>query len=122
MLFFITKKGNLSSRRSPCRLRACPGANAEEKMQNHYLTDAELDAIEGSFIDLVQPPTGYATTRPLTNISAFAPELAGSHIRESSDTAEAAAAAGLAPELPAEIPGIVLPFSRPKTRNILPRS
>lgn len=84
-----------------------PGINSEEKMQNRYLTDAELDALlpkEG--YSIVTPPPGYATIRPPANLTGFAPELAGFHIQESSDAAEAAAAAGLAPELPTEIPGV----------------
>ncbi|KAL5513048.1 PRP10 [Sanghuangporus vaninii] len=83
-----------------------PGLNLESK-QNRYLTDEELNMLlpsEGYFI--VPPPPGYAPARAPPQLGGFAPELAGFHIQEGSDAAAAAAAAGLAPELPTEIPGV----------------
>jgi splicing factor 3B subunit 1 len=84
-----------------------PGFMHEDK-HNRYLTDEELDT--------VLPPTGYAIVTPPPR---YAPMVAprklmatpiaepgGFHIQESSDAAAVAAAAGLAPELPTEIPGV----------------
>ena len=83
-----------------------PGVMNEDK-HNRYLTDDELNAIlpqTGYFI--VPPPPGYAPLRVPPQLTGYAPELAGFHIQEGSDAAAAAAAAGLAPELPTEIPGV----------------
>ncbi|KAF9052360.1 ARM repeat-containing protein [Hymenopellis radicata] len=85
-----------------------PGIMQDDK-HNRYLTDEELDA--------VLPPTGYAIVTPPPG---YAPSVAprrllatpmhtdvgGFQIQESSDAAAVAAAAGLAPELPTEIPGV----------------
>jgi splicing factor 3B subunit 1 len=75
---------------------------------NRYLTDDKVDA--------VVPPTGYTIiTLPPGYAPLVAPrklmatpiaEPGGFHIQESSDAAAVAAAAGLAPELPTEIPGV----------------
>ncbi|KAI0793874.1 small nuclear ribonucleoprotein [Fomes fomentarius] len=71
-----------------------PGLLHEDK-HNRYLTDEELDALlPSSGYVIVTPPPGYA------------PLLGGFQIQESSDAAAVAAAAGLAPELPTEIPGV----------------
>ena len=84
-----------------------PGFMLEEK-HNRYLTDEELNAIlPPTGYVIVTPPPGYATRRgPSQLLSAPTPELPGFHIQDGSDAAAAAAAAGLAPELPTEIPGV----------------
>lgn len=84
-----------------------PGIMQEDK-HNRYLTDEELDAIlPSSGYVIVTPPPGYAPLRVAPKfLTGTAPELAGFHIQEGSDAAAAAAAAGLAPELPTEIPGV----------------
>ena len=84
-----------------------PGFMHEDK-HNRYLTDEELDAILPSQgYAIVTPPPGYA---PLVRPPKLGPppsaELGGFQIQESSDAAAVAAAAGLAPELPTEIPGV----------------
>ena len=93
-----------------------PGLMHEDK-HNRYLTDEELDAIlPSSGYAIVTPPPGYA---PLVRPPKLAPpsstELGGFQIQESSDAAAVAAAAGLAPELPTEIPGVGnLAFFKPE--------
>lgn len=83
-----------------------PGLMSEEK-HNRYLTDDELNAILPSTgYVIVTPPPGYAPMRAPPQLTGIAPELAGFHIQDGSDAAAAAAAAGLAPELPTEIPGV----------------
>lgn len=83
-----------------------PSFMSEEK-HNRYLTDEELNAILPSTgYVIVTPPPGYAQMRAPPQLTGIAPELSGFHIQESSDAAAAAAAAGLAPELPTEIPGV----------------
>lgn len=81
-----------------------PGFMHEDK-HNRYLTDEELDAIlPSSGYAIVTPPPGYA---PLVRPPKFATpvtEIGGFQIQEGSDAA--AAAAGLAPDLPTEIPGV----------------
>lgn len=83
-----------------------PGFMHEDK-HNRYLTDEELDAIlPASGYAIVTPPPGYA---PLVRPPKFATpvtEVGGFQIQESSDAAAVAAAQGLAPELPTEIPGV----------------
>lgn len=83
-----------------------PGFMQEDK-HNRYLTDEELDAIlPASGYSIVTPPPGYA---PLVRPPKFATpvtEVGGFQIQEGSDAAAMAAAAGLAPELPTEIPGV----------------
>ncbi|KAI0343262.1 small nuclear ribonucleoprotein [Trametopsis cervina] len=81
-----------------------PGFMQEDK-HNRYLTDEELDAIlPTSGYSIVTPPPGYA---PLVRPPKFATAITeGFQIQESSDAAQVAAAAGLAPELPTEIPGV----------------
>lgn len=83
-----------------------PGFLQEDKL-NRYLSDEELDAILPSAgYTIVTPPPGYA---PLVRPPKFAnpvTEVGGFQIQESSDAAQIAAAAGLAPELPTEIPGV----------------
>ena len=93
-----------------------PGLHQDDK-HNRYLTDEELDA--------VLPPTGYAiVTAPPGFAPSVAPrklmatpitEVGGFQIQESSDAGAIAAAAGLAPELPTEIPGVGnLAFFKPE--------
>lgn len=83
-----------------------PGFMHEDK-HNRYLTDEELDAILPSAgYAIVTPPPGYA---PLVRPPKFATpvtEVGGFQIQEGSDAASLAAAQGLAPELPTEIPGV----------------
>ncbi|KIP10057.1 hypothetical protein PHLGIDRAFT_125885 [Phlebiopsis gigantea 11061_1 CR5-6] len=81
-----------------------PGIHADDK-HNRYLTDEELNAILPSQgYQIVTPPPGYA---PLVRPPTLPPPVTeGFHIQESSDAAAVAAAAGLAPELPTEIPGV----------------
>ncbi|TDL23764.1 ARM repeat-containing protein [Rickenella mellea] len=85
-----------------------PGFMQEEK-HNRYLTDEELDAIlPPTGYAIVTPPPGYAPlVAPARKLSATpVPELSGFQIQDGSDAAAAAAAAGLAPELPTEIAGV----------------
>lgn len=81
-----------------------PGIHADDK-HNRYFTDEELNAILPSQgYQIVTPPPGYA---PLVRPPTLPPPVTeGFHIQESSDAAAVAAAAGLAPELPTEIPGV----------------
>ncbi|KAL4268890.1 SF3B1 family protein [Pleurotus pulmonarius] len=93
-----------------------PGLLQEDK-HNRYLSDEELDAVLPSTgYSIVTPPPGYA---PLVAPRKFLPtpvtEVGGFQIQESSDAAAIAAAAGLAPELPTEIPGVGnLAFFKPE--------
>ncbi len=84
-----------------------PGFMVKDKL-NRYLTEEELDVLlpmEGYAI--VPPPPGYTPLRaPIQPYSTPAPEMSGFYIQDGSDAAAAAAAAGLAPELPTEIPGV----------------
>lgn len=84
--------------------------------QNRYLTDEELDALlPATGYAIVTPPPGYASRAPRNLLPTVAPELSGFHIQETSDAAAAAAAAGLAPELPTEVPGVGdLQFFKPE--------
>lgn len=88
-------------------IMSAPKSLNEDK-HNRYMTDEELDVLlpsEGYAI--VPPPPGYTPIRaPLQPFQTPAPELSGFHIQDGSDAAAAAAAAGLAPELPTEIPGV----------------
>ncbi|KAI6010767.1 small nuclear ribonucleoprotein [Pisolithus orientalis] len=83
-----------------------PGIMHDDK-HNRYLTDEELDAIlPSSGYVIVTPPPGYAPmVAPRKLMPPSVTEVGGFHIQESSDAAAIAAAAGLAPELPTEIPG-----------------
>ncbi|KAH9935969.1 small nuclear ribonucleoprotein [Epithele typhae] len=84
-----------------------PGLMQEDK-HNRYLSDEELDAIlPSSGYTIVTPPPGYAPLMRPPKLSApSSTEIGGFQIQESSDAAAAAAAAGLAPELPTDIPGV----------------
>lgn len=84
-----------------------PGLMHEDK-HNRYLTDEELDALlPTSGYAIVTPPPGYAPlVRPPKLSAPSVTEVGGFQIQESSDAAAMAAAAGLAPELPTEIPGV----------------
>ncbi|KAJ7583237.1 armadillo-type protein [Mycena floridula] len=75
---------------------------------NRYLTDEELDAaLPATGYAIVTAPPGYApSVRPKHLLPPVSTELGGFQIQESSDAAAVAAAAGLAPELPTEIPGV----------------
>lgn len=93
-----------------------PGIMHEDK-HNRYLTDEELDAILPSTgYVIVTPPPGYAPmVAPRKLMPPPVTEVGGFHIQESSDAAAVAAAAGLAPELPTEIPGVGnLAFFKPE--------
>jgi splicing factor 3B subunit 1 len=93
-----------------------PGIMMEDK-HNRYLSDEELDAVlPATGYAIVAPPPGYAPliaprklmATPLTDVGGF-------QIQDGSDAAAAAAAAGLAPELPTEIPGVGnLAFFKPE--------
>lgn len=84
-----------------------PGIMQEDK-HNRYLTDEELDAVlPTSGYAIVTAPPGYApSTMPRKLTATPVTEVGGFQIQESSDAAAMAAAAGLAPELPTEIPGV----------------
>lgn len=84
-----------------------PGFMQEDK-HNRYLTDEELDAVlPTSGYSIVTPPPGYAPmVAPRRLMATPITEVGGFQIQEGSDAAAAAAAAGLAPELPTEIPGV----------------
>jgi len=93
-----------------------PGIMHDDK-HNRYLTDEELDAILPSTgYVIVTPPPGYAPmVAPRKLMPPQVTEVGGFHIQESSDAATIAAAAGLAPELPTEIPGVGnLAFFKPE--------
>ncbi|KAK7466427.1 U2 snRNP component prp10 [Stygiomarasmius scandens] len=93
-----------------------PGFMQEDK-HNRYLTDEELDAVlPATGYAIVTPPPGYApTVQPRKLMATPVTEVGGFHIQESSDAAAVAAAAGLAPELPTEIPGVGnLAFFKPE--------
>jgi splicing factor 3B subunit 1 len=84
-----------------------PGLHQDDK-HNKYLTDEELDLLlptQGYAV--VRPPPGYVSrVAPPAHLLNTPTELGGFQIREGSDAAAVAAAAGLAPELPTEIPGV----------------
>jgi splicing factor 3B subunit 1 len=84
-----------------------PGFMQEDK-HNRYLTDEELDAVlPASGYAIVTPPPGYAPmVAPRKFMATPITEVGGFQIQEGSDAAAAAAAAGLTPELPTEIPGV----------------
>ena len=84
-----------------------PGFMQEDK-HNRFLSDEELDAVLPSTgYSIVTPPPGYAPmTAPRRLMATPITEVGGFQIQESSDAAAVAAAAGLAPELPTEIPGV----------------
>lgn len=84
-----------------------PGFMQEEK-HNRYLTDEELEAVLPSQgYTIVTPPPGYAPSVAPRKLQATpVTDLGGFQIQESSDAAAMAAAAGLAPELPTDIPGV----------------
>ncbi|KAN0088822.1 Armadillo-type fold [Tylopilus felleus] len=93
-----------------------PGIMHEDK-HNRYLTDEELDAIlPATGYVIVTPPPGYAPmVAPRKLMATPVTEVGGFHMQESSDAAAVAAAAGLAPELPTEIPGVGnLAFFKPE--------
>ena len=84
-----------------------PGFMQEDK-HNRYLSDEELDAVlPATGYAIVTPPPGYAPMiAPRKMMATPITEVGGFQIQESSDAAAAAAAAGLAPDLPTEIPGV----------------
>ncbi|KAE9400027.1 ARM repeat-containing protein [Gymnopus androsaceus JB14] len=93
-----------------------PGISQDDK-HNRYMTDEELDAIlPATGYVIVTPPPGYAPmVQPRKLQAPTVTEVGGFHIQESSDAAAVAAAAGLAPELPTEIPGVgSLAFFKPE--------
>ena len=90
-----------------------PGLMMEDK-HNRYLSDEELDAVlPASGYTIVAPPPGYAPLiAPRKLMATPITDAGGFHIQDGSD---AAAAAGLAPELPTEIPGVGnLAFFKPE--------
>lgn len=92
-----------------------PGVMQEDK-HNRYMSDEELDAILPSAgYAIVTPPPGYAPLVPRKFMGSSVTQIEGFQIQESSDAAALAAAAGLAPELPTEIPGVGnLAFFKPE--------
>ncbi|KAG9102841.1 hypothetical protein FRC06_000987 [Ceratobasidium sp. 370] len=81
------------------------GADADK--HNRYLTDEELDAVlPATGYVICPPPPGYSVSAPRKLSAAPSPAFTGFQIQEDSDAAALAAAAGLAPELPTEIPGV----------------
>jgi len=93
-----------------------PGIMMEDK-HNRYLSDEELDAVlPATGYAIVSPPPGYAPLiAPRKLMATPLPDAGGFHMQEGSDAAAAAAAAGLAPELPTEIPGVGnLAFFKPE--------
>ena len=84
-----------------------PGFMQDDK-HNRYLTDDELDALlPTSGYAIITPPPGYApAVAPQKLQAASVTTIGGFEIKEGSDAAAMAAAAGLAPELPTEIPGV----------------
>lgn len=83
-----------------------PGLS-HDNAHNRYLTDEELDAVlPATGYSIVPAPPGYApSTRP-KHLLPPVNEVGGFQIAEGSDAAAVAAAAGLAPNLPTEIPGV----------------
>ena len=99
-----------------------PGFMQDDK-HNRYLTDEELDALlPTSGYAIVTPPPGYApAVAPRKFQSTPVTTIGGFEIKEGSDAAAMAAAAGLAPELPTEIPASgTLHSLRRRTLNTLP--
>ena len=93
-----------------------PGIMMEDK-HNRYLSDEELDAVlPATGYAIVAPPPGYAPLiAPRKLMATPLTDAGGFHIQDGSDAAAAAAAAGLAPELPTEIPGVGnLAFFKPE--------
>ena len=93
-----------------------PGIMMEDK-HNRYLSDEELDAVlPATGYAIVSPPPGYAPLiAPRKLMATPITDVGGFHIQDGSDAAAAAAAAGLAPELPTEIPGVGnLAFFKPE--------
>jgi splicing factor 3B subunit 1 len=89
----------------------------EMDKHNRYLTDNELDLLlPTTGYAIVPPPPGYAPASARKFMSApMSMGSTGFHIQEESDAAAVAAAAGLAPELPTEIPGVgTLAFMKPE--------
>ncbi|KAF7370749.1 Small nuclear ribonucleoprotein [Mycena sanguinolenta] len=84
-----------------------PGIMQDDK-HNRYLTDEELDAVlPPTGYVIVTPPPGYApSVAPRRLMATPIGDAGGFQIQESSDAAAIAAAAGLAPDLPTEIPGV----------------
>lgn len=93
-----------------------PGFMQDDK-NNRYLSDEELDALlPTSGYAIVTPPPGYAPALAPRKLQATpVTTIGGFEIKEGSDAAAMAAAAGLAPELPTEIPGVGnLAFFKPE--------
>ncbi len=91
-----------------------PGIMMEDK-HNRYLSDEELDAVlPATGYTIVAPPPGYAPLiAPRKLMATPITDAGGFHIQDGSDAA--AAVAGLAPELPTEIPGVGnLAFFKPE--------
>jgi splicing factor 3B subunit 1 len=84
-----------------------PGLGHDDK-HNRYMTDAELDILlPTAGYAVVTPPPGYAPlVNPRNLMATPGGDAGGFQIKEGSDAAALAAAAGLAPEVPTEIPGV----------------
>ena len=84
-----------------------PGFMQDDK-HIHHLTDEELDALlPTSGYIIVTPPPGYGPVVAPRKLQATPVTATGGfEIKEGSDAATMAAAVGLAPELPTEIPGV----------------
>lgn len=88
-----------------------------EDKHNRFLSDEELNAILPiSGYVIVTPPEGYALAHPSRkHLAAPTPLPGGFQIQDSSDAAATLAAAGLAPEVPTDIPGVgALAFFKPE--------
>jgi len=88
-----------------------------EDKHNRYLSDEELDAIlPTSGYIIVAPPEGYALAHPSRkHLAPPTPLPGGFQIQDGSDAAATLAAAGLAPEVPTDIPGVgALAFFKPE--------
>ena len=78
----------------------------QEDKHNHYLSDRELDTVlPSSGYSIITPPPGYIPiVAPQKLMATPATKVGGFQIQRGLD--DAATAAGLAPKLPMEIPGV----------------
>jgi splicing factor 3B subunit 1 len=96
-------------------LMNAPGLNQDDK-HNRYMTDEELDVLlPPTGYMIVTPPNGYAPARKFFPPPPTPTALGGFQIQEESNAAALAAAEGLAPDVPSEIPGVgQLAFFKPE--------
>lgn len=88
-----------------------------EDKHNRFLSDEELNAIlPTSGYVIVAPPEGYALAHPSRkHLAPPTPLTSGFQIQDGSDAAATLTAAGLAPEVPTDIPGVgALAFFKPE--------